>query len=216
MPKRKKARPTRSCFSDDDEIREILRRRIWVPVAFALTASRPKPRPEEGSKPPHARAAYGALGKFQRKCNFPSVPGFHIGTTLTKEECVAPPVLAFYTLGTQRLRAGLTCDAPTALGEGGACRRRGRRGRGGGRRVRRRSGGARGRGGGENRRRRFLLSGCCIPCNWRPGCGRNCVPSALAARRGPGTGPTAGCGASSRNIARARARGWSCATACSE
>ncbi len=76
MPKRKKARPTRSCFSDDDEIREILRRRIWEPVAFALTASRPKPRPEEGSKPPHARAAYGALGKFQRKCNFPSVPGF--------------------------------------------------------------------------------------------------------------------------------------------
>jgi hypothetical protein len=60
------------------------------------------------------------------------------GTALSTEECVAPPVLAFYTLRTQRLRAGLTCDAPTALGEGGACRRRGRRGRGGGRRVRRR------------------------------------------------------------------------------
>ena len=28
--------------------------------------------------------------------------------------------LSFYTLGTQRSRAGLTCDAPTALGEGGA------------------------------------------------------------------------------------------------
>src|SRR6266567_4824907 len=33
--------------------------------------------------------------------------------------------LPFYTLGTQRSRAGLTCDAPTALEEGGACRRRG-------------------------------------------------------------------------------------------
>src|SRR6266571_2792302 len=37
--------------------------------------------------------------------------------------------LPFYTLGTQRSRAGLTCDAPTALEEGGVCRRRGRRGR---------------------------------------------------------------------------------------
>src|SRR5258708_2872644 len=33
--------------------------------------------------------------------------------------------LPFYTLGTQRSRAGLTCDAPTALEEGGVCRRRG-------------------------------------------------------------------------------------------
>jgi len=33
----KKTCPTQSCFSDD-EIREILRR-IWMPVAFALTAS---------------------------------------------------------------------------------------------------------------------------------------------------------------------------------
>src|SRR6266851_2410549 len=103
--------------------------------------------------------------------------------------------LPFYTLGTQRLRAGLTCDAPTALEEGGVCRRRGRRGREGGRRVRWRSGGARGRGAGENRRRRFPLSGCCIPYSWRPGCGRNCTPTGLAARRGPGTVPTAGCGA---------------------
>src|SRR5216683_636898 len=116
--------------------------------------------------------------------------------------------LPFYTLGTQRSRAGLTCDAPTALEEGGACRRRGRRGRGGGRRVRRRSGGARGRGGGENHRPVFPLSGRCIPYSWRPGCGRNCALRVPAARRGPGTGPTARCCASSRSIGRARARGW--------
>src|SRR5713226_9768362 len=59
----------------------------------------------------------------------------------------------FYTLGTQRSRAGLTRDAPTALEGAGVCRKRGRRARGGGRRVRRQSSDARGRGGGENRRR---------------------------------------------------------------
>src|SRR5205823_611972 len=76
---------------------------------------------------------------------------------------------------------------PLTEGEDGACRRRGRRGRGGGRRVRRRSTGPRGRAGGENRRRPFLLSANCIRCNSKPGCGRNCTPTALAARRGPGT-----------------------------
>jgi hypothetical protein len=34
---RKRAQP-QSFFSDDDEIREILKR-IWMPVAFGLTAS---------------------------------------------------------------------------------------------------------------------------------------------------------------------------------
>src|SRR5712691_3995339 len=93
-------------------------------------------------------------------------------------------------------------------GKGGACRRRGRRGRGGGRRVQRRSGGARGRGGGENHRPVFPPSGRCIPCSWRPDCGRNCALRVPAARRGPGSGPTARCCASSRSIGRARERGW--------
>src|SRR5216684_6840161 len=96
--------------------------------------------------------------------------------------------------------------------EAAACRRRGRRGRGGGRRVRWRSTGPRGRGGGENRPLASPLSANCIRCSSRRGCGRNCTPAAPEARRGPGTAPPAGSGANSKSIGRARARGWPFAT----
>src|SRR6266699_302860 len=97
----------------------------------------------------------------------------------------------------------------------GVCRRRGPRERGGGRRVRWRSSGPRGRAGGENRRQAFLLSASCILCSSRPGCGRNCTPTAPAAPRGPGTAPLSRSGAYSKSIGRVRARGWLFAASCS-
>src|SRR6266849_2519188 len=94
--------------------------------------------------------------------------------------------------------------------KGGACLPRDLSRREGVHRVRRASGGPGGRECAENRGPHGRPCASCIRDSRKPGCGRNCVRSARAARRGRGRARERECGGGSKNKRRARDREWLC------
>src|SRR5260370_261170 len=91
---------------------------------------------------------------------------------------------------------------------GGVCRRRGRRGREGGRRVHGGSGSACGRASEESPRRGARLSTSCIPDSRKPGCGRSCAWTGPAARRDRCSAFARSSAAGNNSSGRPRAGGW--------
>src|SRR6266849_2828518 len=94
--------------------------------------------------------------------------------------------------------------------KGGACLPRDLSRREGVHRVRRASGGPGGRECAENRGPHGRPCASCIRDNRKPGCGRNCVRSARAARRGRGRARERECGGGSKSKRRVRDREWLC------